>query len=96
VSGGVLIVNHQHRLDPDERAAAVYSRPEFVDALTLPVISTRQLFDWWRASDWISLREAVLANSHAESHTAKAAPDEPSGSSPRTRRLPRLRRRPKQ
>jgi hypothetical protein len=41
VGGGVLIVNHQHTRDPAERAAAVYSRPEFVDALTLPVLERR-------------------------------------------------------
>lgn len=35
---GALVVNHQHRLHPGERTAEVYSRPEFVNALGLPVI----------------------------------------------------------
>jgi hypothetical protein len=48
---GVLVVNHQHRLDPDERSAAVFTRPEFVGALRVGVVSSRQLFDWWRGSD---------------------------------------------
>jgi len=60
VDGGVLVVNHQHKLHPAERTATVYSRPEFVAALTVPVISTVQLFNWWRTSDWTSIRTAVL------------------------------------
>jgi len=62
VDGGVLIVNHQYGLPPDERSAAVYIRPEFVAALTAPVLSTRQLFDWWRESNWMAIREAVLGD----------------------------------
>lgn len=60
VDGGVLVVNHQHRLDPAERSAEVYSRPEFVASLRAPVVSSRQLFDWWRVSDWAAIREAVF------------------------------------
>jgi hypothetical protein len=60
VTGGVLVVNHQHRLQPHEREPDVYSRPEFVAALTVPVLATRQLFDWWRDSDWTAIRDAVL------------------------------------
>jgi hypothetical protein len=60
VDGGVLVVNHQHRLDPYERRAEVYTRPEFVAALANPVIDTRQLLDWWRMSDWEALRAKVL------------------------------------
>jgi hypothetical protein len=60
VGGGVLVVNHQHRLHPSERTARVYSRPEFVDALTVPVISTVELFHWWRTSDWTAIQSAVL------------------------------------
>jgi hypothetical protein len=61
VGGGVLVVNHQYRLEPHERAREVYSRQEFVAALTVPVLATRQLFEWWRNSDWEAIREAVLA-----------------------------------
>jgi hypothetical protein len=60
VDGGVLIVNHQHRLEPSQRAPQVYGRPEFVAALTVPVISTRTLFDWWRAAEWAAVRDAIL------------------------------------
>jgi hypothetical protein len=60
VSGGVLVVNHQHKLHPSERTATVYSRPEFIAALTVPIISTVELFNWWRISDWDSIRAAVL------------------------------------
>jgi hypothetical protein len=64
VGGGVLIVNHQHRLEPSQRAPRVYSRPEFVAGLTVPVVSTRALFDWWRVSDWSAVRQAVLGPAH--------------------------------
>jgi hypothetical protein len=60
VAGGVLIVNHQHRHEPADRTRAVYVRPEFVAALTAPVLSTLQLFDWWRNSDWAAIRSAML------------------------------------
>lgn len=61
VDSGVLVVNHQHRVDPAERSAEVYARAEFVTSLRVPVLSSRQLFSWWRASDWVAIREAVLA-----------------------------------
>lgn len=41
VSGGVLVVNHQHKLDPAERSSEVFSRPEFVATLTVTVLSSR-------------------------------------------------------
>jgi hypothetical protein len=63
MGGGVLIVNQQHKLEPYQRSPEVYTRPEFVAALTVPVISTRTLFVWWKVSDWRSIREAVLGPS---------------------------------
>lgn len=60
VTGGVLIVNHQHRLHPSERAADVYSRPESVASLSVTVLSTMELFHWWRTADWAAIRTAVL------------------------------------
>lgn len=74
VSGGVLVVNHQHKLDPDERSAEVFSRPEFVATLTVTVLSSRHLFDWWRASNWESIRGAVMGTAAHQATTA--APDE--------------------
>lgn len=62
VGGGVLVVNHEHRLEPGERGRAVYTRPEFVAALTVPVIATRALFDWWRAEDWTAMRDAIFGS----------------------------------
>jgi hypothetical protein len=82
VDGGVLVVNHQHRLEPDARSASVYTRPEFVAALTVPVLSTLELFDWWRASDWTAIRRAVLADT-------SGTEDEPvDGEPPRPTRPP--------
>jgi hypothetical protein len=59
-SRGVLIVNHQHKQDPQDRAAKVYERKAFVASLAYPVLSTRELFDWWSARDWSAVRAAVI------------------------------------
>jgi hypothetical protein len=59
VSKGVLIVNHQHRKPPRDRAERVYDRPE---AAPFPVLSTKQLFDWWRRSDWDAVHNAILGH----------------------------------
>lgn len=76
VGGGVLVINHQHRLDPDERATDIYTRSEFVAALTVVVISSRQLFDWWRDSDWGEIRAAVLSVPGKAATAALPAVDE--------------------
>lgn len=62
VTGGVLVVNQQHKLHPSERTAQVYSRPEFVAALPFTVLSTVTLFNWWRTGNWAEIREAFLGN----------------------------------
>ncbi|MEU5553633.1 hypothetical protein ABZ738_28070 [Micromonospora sp. NPDC047793] len=62
VTGGVLVVNHQHKLHPSERTAQVYSRPEFVAALPFTVLSTVALFNWWRTENWADIREAILGD----------------------------------
>lgn len=51
VDGGTLIVNHQHKLPPGQRSRQIYVRPEFVNTLTVPVVGTLDLFDWWRTKD---------------------------------------------
>ncbi|WP_433332890.1 hypothetical protein [Spirillospora sp. CA-294931] len=75
VEGGVLIVNHQHKLQPDQRPAQVYTRPEFVESLRSPVISTGMLFDWWRTEDWAAIRAAILGKGAA--HTTAASANSP-------------------
>ncbi|MEU7925121.1 hypothetical protein [Micromonospora sp. NPDC049107] len=62
VTGGVLVVNHQHKLHPSERTAQVYSRPEFVAALPFTVLSTVALFNWWRTGNWAEIRKTFLGN----------------------------------
>jgi hypothetical protein len=52
-----LIVHHQYTLPPSGRSEHVYASTEF----PFPVLSTRQLFDWWGAEDWPAIRNAVLA-----------------------------------
>lgn len=85
VSGGVLVVNHQHKLRPSQRSAKIYTRPEFVAALTVPVISTLELFNWWRASDWGSVRAAVLGVKSAPIGTAPQRHDPAAAHPPTTR-----------
>ena len=92
VSGGVLVVNHQHKLDPSERSAEVFSRTEFVATLTVTVLSSRQLFDWWRVSDWESVRRAVMRVApHPQATTA--APDKAAAppTNPQAQQRPRPR-----
>jgi hypothetical protein len=89
VEGGVLIVNHQHRRSPSARSASVYDRPEFLRNLTVPVISTMQLFDWWRLGEWASIRHAVFpastpARAASEANPARPGPGE--SAEPRQRR----------
>jgi len=89
VDGGVLIVNHQHKLIPQERSATVYSRKAFTDSLAYPVISTRDLFEWWRTADWEAVRDAVLGPVQAEaakpSRSSAAPASEAQPSRPRRR-----------
>lgn len=85
VSCSALIVNHQHRLDPTQRPTEVYQRKEFVDALTFPVLTTGQLFDWWRAQDWSAVRIAVLGRSHS-SQPGQTSTENSTASSSRHRR----------
>lgn len=74
VDGGVLVVNHQSLLAPDQRSPSVYARPEFVATLTVPVLSTCQLFDWWRSGDWTAIREAVIGSGDDAEQSSDATP----------------------
>lgn len=71
VDGGTLIVNHQHKRPPGQRSRQICGRPEFVNTLTVPVVGTLDLFDWWRTKDWEAIRTAVL-------RTAPTADNQPS------------------
>lgn len=95
VDGGVLVVNHQYRLLPDERSTSVYTRPEFLAALTTPVLSTCRLFDWWRASDWAAICAAVLGDAptaERESERADPSPPTPPSTAAPEHPGPRIRR----
>ncbi|WP_433261568.1 hypothetical protein ACQPZF_27175 [Actinosynnema sp. CS-041913] len=63
VDGGTLIVNHQRKQPPGERFRQIYGRPEFVKTLTVPVVGTLDLFDWWKTENWEAIRTAVLGTS---------------------------------
>jgi hypothetical protein len=56
VVGGVLIVSHHLAATPNERPEQIYNRPEFLDSLTVPVISARTIFNLWRDQDAAALR----------------------------------------
>lgn len=60
VEGIVLVLNHQTRLNPLDRPNEPYARPEFVQSLKIPVITTRRLFDWWQAGDAAEIVAAVF------------------------------------
>jgi hypothetical protein len=71
VSEGLLIINHQHKLQPADRTRQVYSRPEFVQALTVRVLSALELFEHWRTEDWPGLRNAVLGTTEPSTPPAE-------------------------
>ena len=60
VSRVALILNHQHRTHPLDRSPSPYSRPAFVEALSFPVVSTTQLFAWWRRGQYAEIRDAIF------------------------------------
>lgn len=76
LDGGVLIVNHQHKLPPSDRDREVYQRQLFVDSLDVQVISTLQLFDWWRLGDMPSIR-AVFETNGSAANLPKTTPPAP-------------------
>jgi hypothetical protein len=56
IAGGVLIVSHHLAANPNERPEQIYTRPEFVDSLMVPVINARTIFNMWRDQDAPVLR----------------------------------------
>jgi hypothetical protein len=56
----VLIVNHQLNRHPLDRAPRAYTRPEFLASLTVPVITTRQLYDAWRSDNHNLIRQQIF------------------------------------
>lgn len=93
IKGGVLIVNHQHKLHPSERTPRVYSRPEFVATLPVTVVSTLELFQWWRAADWSPIRSAVLGSDPGAAMVSAVPPETTAGPAAAPRRRWQLRRR---
>lgn len=71
VDGIVLVLNHQTKTHPLDRDAEPYRRPEFVESLQFPVVTTRQLFYWWRAGDHETLRVAVMGTRKGVSATGR-------------------------
>lgn len=60
IEGVSLVINHQLKTYPGDRAHQAYTRPEFVQSLTIPVVTTIALFDAWRRRDFEAIRTAVL------------------------------------
>jgi hypothetical protein len=88
-----LVVSHQRRRPPHERSSHVYTRPEFVSVLSFPVISARQLFDWWRAADWPAIRNAIVSSTRQDllDSTPAPSPQSQDGSARDSRRSRLLR-----
>lgn len=75
VEGITLVVNHQTNIHPLDRSPEVYTRPEFVQSLTLPVITTLELFDAWRQSDFDRVCRAVFPETTIGRPASAATPD---------------------
>lgn len=74
VEGITVVVNHQRSTAPLDRAAAVYSRREFVQSLTMPVVTTRELFDAWGREDYANIRRAIFPEIAQTDPTPPATP----------------------
>ncbi|MFJ9675389.1 hypothetical protein ACIRP5_31930 [Streptomyces sp. NPDC101221] len=92
MNGGVLVVNHQIKLHPAQRDTEVYTDRAFADALTVPVISSAHLFDWWRREDWDAVRHAVFGDTGVAQPPEIAVPDADPKASGRPGLLSRRRR----
>jgi hypothetical protein len=91
VEGMTLIVNHQTRTHPLERSTVVYSRPEFVRSLSVPVATTLQLYDAWRQERFDAIRRAVFPDIAPPRGASNAAPSPDPAPSDVRRRLWRRR-----
>lgn len=58
----VSLINHQIKTYPADRADQAYTRPEFVESLTIPVITATALYDAWRRRDFNAIRAAVFGD----------------------------------
>jgi hypothetical protein len=89
VEGITLIVNHQTKSHPLERSTVVYSRPEFVRSLTVPVTTALQLYDAWRLEQFDAIRKAVFPDStqSPSASTSNAVPSPVPAPSKARRRL---------
>lgn len=92
VDGGILVVNYQTKLPPVQRDTEVCTDRAFADALSLPVISSARLFDWWRREDWDAMRHAVFGDTGSAQPPETAMPDAEPKASGRPGLLSRLRR----
>jgi len=86
--GIVFVLNHQTNTHPLDRDAAPYRRPEFVTSLPFPVITTRELFDWWRLGEHAAVRAAVFGSGERAAPAAQLpTSDQPDADTPKRRRL---------
>jgi hypothetical protein len=92
VEGITLIVSSQTKLHPLDRNPAVYTRREFVESLTIPVIGIMDLFNAWRTRDFDSIRSLVLGVPIAARKPAPAEPAEVGSTSPPKSKRGRWRR----
>lgn len=92
VEGITLIVSSQSKLHPLDRNPAVYTRREFVESLTIPVVGIMDLFNAWRARDFDKIRAVVLGEPIAARNPTPAEPAEVVSTSPPKSKRGRWRR----
>ncbi|MUL48452.1 hypothetical protein FZI85_27285 [Mycobacterium sp. CBMA293] len=94
VEGITLIVSSQIRLHPLDRNPAVYTRREFVESLTIPVVGIMELFNAWRARDFGAIDAIVLGSSipMAAPTVQPPEPEVPRSAAPPPAKRGRLRR----
>jgi hypothetical protein len=82
VEGITLIVSSQAKLHPLDRNPAVYTRREFVESLTTPVVGIMDLFNAWRTRDFDRIRALVSGLPIAARNPTPAEPAEVVNTSP--------------
>jgi hypothetical protein len=92
VEGITLIVSSQFKLHPLDRNPAVYTRREFVESLTIPVVGIMDLFNAWRARDFDEIRAVVFGEPIAARDPSPAEPAEVVSTSPPKSKRGRWRR----
>jgi len=88
VEGGAFVINHEYKRVPGDRERQPYQRPEFLQAVTEPIVTTLDLFDAWRQEDSHRIRSLFFRTGpdagQLENADRAASPESPPCSTSQT------------